>query len=81
MCLAKQAAENETSAGQAAASVSDMGEQQREEVDSEGRPSLEADLGPDGGRGWCGGESQVVGCWVCLSVARGQTMDVTVCEE
>lgn len=40
MCLAKQAAGNETSDGQAAAGVSDMGEQQREEVDSEGRPSL-----------------------------------------
>ena len=38
--LAKQAARNETSDGQAAAGVSDMGEQQREEVDSEGRPSL-----------------------------------------
>jgi len=34
MCLAKQAAGNETSDGQAAASVSDMGEQTREEVDS-----------------------------------------------
>ena len=40
MCVAKEAAGNETSDGQAAASVSDMGEQQVEEVDSEGRPSL-----------------------------------------
>lgn len=40
MGVAKEAAGNETSDGQAAASVSDMGEQQVEEVDSEGRPSL-----------------------------------------
>lgn len=40
MWWAKQAARNETSDGQAAAGVSDMGEQTREEVDSEGRPSL-----------------------------------------
>ena len=38
--VGKASSKNETSDGQAAAGVSDMGEQQREEVDSEGRPSL-----------------------------------------
>lgn len=59
-----------------------MGEAEREEVDSEARPSLEADLGSDGGRGWCGGVCSARGqesgvCRLCLS-ARADGLEAEV---